>query len=449
MNGISSSPGGYAGTGSAPRTWLANISEGLAHLSAQQLILACIALTAGLQLHLVFVQAFNWDEYFFLSHVYALHDGRLETALQSFHTRLFAWLPLLGLGEVAGLRIGRLVMLGCELLTVACIVGIAKTFVSVPAALLAGLAYLSGGFVFQHGFAFRYDPLAAALLMSALYLMFARRLTVPVIVIVAGLCALSFLVTIKSIFFAPAFLGAVLWTCRNAEDRRDYLVRVSAIAVLIPAFAIPAFLLHSLAIADPATIDAPGAIGGAGATVFSKGFFPRLHFMAKQAQIAPFLTVFLCLAPIALMFGKRRISERVTLALLFSPALTFAFYWNSFPYFYAFILPPAAIAGAIVIEGLARRYRSAVVGVCLAANALGLYLVTPKEVQAVQADILTAVHTLFPEPVPYIDFNAMVPSFPKQNFFMSDWGMETYYAGDLEDFAAVFEREPVPLLIAN
>jgi hypothetical protein len=43
-----------------------------------------------------------------------------------------------------------------------------------------------------------------------------------------------------------------------------------------------------------------------------------------------------------------------------------------------------------------------------------------------QRRILVGVHAAFPYPVPYVDRNAIVASYPKVGFFMSSWGMRDY-----------------------
>src|SRR3546814_14621833 len=67
------------------------------------------------------------------------------------------------------------------------------------------LAYLTGGYVFQHGFSYRADPMAAAFLMGSLWLLLSSRLDAKAIIAAALLAALALLTTIKVVFSAPAF----------------------------------------------------------------------------------------------------------------------------------------------------------------------------------------------------------------------------------------------------
>jgi hypothetical protein len=66
-----------------------------------------------------------------------------------------------------------------------------------------------------------------------------------------------------------------------------------------------------------------------------------------------------------------------------------------------------------------------------------------------QAETVRLVHTMFPEPVPYIDRNSMISSFPKVGFFMSTWGLESYRARNRPIMADLIDRHAPPLLIAN
>jgi hypothetical protein len=72
----------------------------------------------------------------------------------------------------------------------------------------------------------------------------------------------------------------------------------------------------------------------------------------------------------------------------------------------------------------------------------------PHRPQAQRA-ALAAIHTIFPEPVHYIDGNAVVASFPWSGFFMSRWGIDNYRAAGRPVFAGIVARDQPPLLIAD
>src|SRR5678815_1248858 len=76
-----------------------------------------VLLTAGLTLMLSIYKVLltrslniNWDEFYFLSHVYALKRNELTFVLQSAYTHLFTWLTRLPGSEIDQISAGRLVM---------------------------------------------------------------------------------------------------------------------------------------------------------------------------------------------------------------------------------------------------------------------------------------------------------------------------------------------------
>jgi hypothetical protein len=136
------------------------------------------------------------------------------------------------------------------------------------------------------------------------------------------------------------------------------------------------------------------------------------------------------------MWRLDRLPETLLLAALLLPLTTLAYYRNAFPYFYLFIMPPALVVCGLRVETLLTRMKSgsSTARLLLAAVTAGVVLnfgtnfprVTEDQVTT-QRRIVDAVHEMFPEPVPYIDRNSMIASFPHVGFFMSTWGMESYH----------------------
>src|SRR3546814_4925784 len=87
----------------------------------------------------------------------------------------------------------------------------ARRFADRETALLCGLIYATGGYVFLHAFALRADMIAAALLMTALWLILCRPLRGREIALILLLVGLAFVSTIKAVLYAPAFLGVLLF----------------------------------------------------------------------------------------------------------------------------------------------------------------------------------------------------------------------------------------------
>src|SRR6185437_9996812 len=94
---------------------------------------------------------------------------------------------------------------------------LAARFAGRTTGLLCALAYLSAGFVLQHGFSFRFDPVDAALLMSA-----------RGVLLFAALGGLAAAYTIKCVLYAPAFAGLAWLRWSEAEDKQRFAMNLAA-----------------------------------------------------------------------------------------------------------------------------------------------------------------------------------------------------------------------------
>lgn len=415
-------------------------------------IIGAFAVVLLLQLELVFNRPINWDEFFHLSEAYAFEQGHLTEVLQVLYARAFFWLPMLPLGAIDQIRVARLFMLGFELFTLCAIYGMARHFSGRLLAALATLAYLTGGYVFLHGFSYRADPMAAAFLMGSLWLLLSSRLDAKAILAAALLAALALLATIKVVFYAPAFAAIAWLRWREAEQPRDMLRRLlmlAAAAGVLGLLLIGATVYSLPNIPQAADGGAVKTIANSGTMMFDEGLFPRPHYIFGAMAAAPFLAGLVFAAPMAVVQAPMSRTSRIAIASLMLPLASILLYRNAFPYFYAFILPPVMVGVAFAIGQVLDRVSVRTLLIALVANALAISFVTPRAILTTQQQVLAAVHEIFPEPVAYFDFPGMIPDFPKANFFMSTWGMRRYWVGREERFVDVMAREPVPLLILN
>lgn len=412
-------------------------------------VLAILGIILLLQLELVFNRPVNWDESFHLSLVHSLTQGRPIDILQTVHVRLMAWLPGLGLGEIAQIRVTRLFMFGCELISLAAIYGLARRFAENRIALLAPLLYLAAGNVFQHGFSYRPDPLVTALLMSALWLLAVSALRLAHLAMFAVLVGLACLVTIKTVLLAPAFAGIAWMRLSESADPRRLALRIffsllgGAMLFIGGAALFQAVTPVGELSAAKTTIKASSEI------LFAEGLFPRWHYIILAAGTAP--VFFAVLGATILLPKAQRLAQpqRIALIGLVLPLACLVFYRNAFPYFYAFILAPVAVGILPGLISLSARYSPRAIAICSLLGALVLSAVTPRAVQDDQQRVIAAVHRLFPQPVAYFDFAGMISAFPKANVFMTTWGQRRYRSGELESYAAAMQRLDVPLLLAN
>ena len=430
-------------TGSPPRAYASRTSERASLIWP----LLAIALVLALQCHLVLTRSINWDEFHFLKQVHSFARGELTSPLQTFHVRLFAWLPALDMAGVDQIRMARIFMLGCEIVTCAAIVAIARRFVSLPNAALAALAFLSVSYVFQHGWSFRTDPMATALSMSALAVLARSRLSFPSIIAIALMLGTAFMITIKIVLYAPAFAGFAWLRWTEAGRTFKSLFAIAAGPALAIGVAALLYLWHSSGLA-PSEATA-GVVERSGSTVFVAGNSPYLRFYAIAAmQSVPFVLALLLL-PFAMSRDPALTStQKLAIVGLVAMVLTPFYYLNAFPYFYAFMLAPVAAAMAVPLAAIAQRYSAALVAAVLAGWAVMLWMnEEPSELDK-QRTIQIAANQMFDAPVNYFDFPGFLPEHRKANHFMTAWGIKDYIEGRESSFTQILSEETVPLLAA-
>lgn len=385
----------------------------------------------------------NWDEFYFLSLVHAHLDGRLDRPMQTFFVHLFGWLGAVPGDEMQQIFIARLVMLALFAATAASVFRIAAALTDTRAAWVATLAFVTSGFVIGHGASFRADPIAAFLLTSALALVLTTQMRLVQIVATAVLCALAVLVTIKSVLFMPAFLGALIWRMEN----RAVFWRIIGAAVLVPAIVIPLFLWHASGIDV-----APGKELGANAQNALTTTLLGGRILPRAREILVWLPLSFGLIALAWMGLRAARNPRmlIVLLLLAAPVLSIVIYRNAFPYFFPFIVPTLAVVAAFGAARLRRTPTALFVLVLLMMLSGGAQsILSLGEDNRVQRATIAEVHRLMPTPVPYIDRNGMVSQFEKVGFFMSTWGLLNYRAAAEPVFADLIADRAPPLLIAN
>ena len=421
----------------------------LAALPAQNSIvwpITALVLVFGLQLHLVFARSINWDEFHYLALVHELAGGELDHPLQSFHTRLFAWLPMLDLPGVDQVVRGRVVMWLCEIASCASIALIARRFVTLDRALCCALAYASVIYVMQHGFAFRYDPLAAGLCMASLAILTRSRFSLWAIAGFALLMGVAFMVTIKIVLLLPAFAGIAWLRWSDSEFSRGRLAQLVAAPALAALVAGLLYVWHVSGLAQAG--DAEAILNRSGNAMFGFLLTDKLGYFAQAALGGiPFFAA-LAFTLLAVARGGRFSSaERIALAGLSAPIFWVLFYVNTYPYFYAFMLAPVAASLAGGIGPIADRYGTAMyVSLCAAIACVAWVADGPSRLDT-QRSVQSGVSEMFAEPVNYFDFPAFLPDHRKTNFFMTNWNVVDYARRGEPVFRDTLLETPVPLLL--
>ena len=419
------------------------------------ILIGALTIILALQLHLQFVQKINWDEFFYLSHIYDAQNGRLDKALQMGHVYLFGWLTHVPGGEMAQITSGRIVMWAVQLGTIILIVRTACKFMSLTAALVSALCFLGFGFIFIHGTSFRADPLAAFLMMFAVYVLAATELNFRDLASLSVALALGVFVTIKVILFAPLLAILALWRLYESETKGTLLCKFVAAALAALTLCLMALAAHRLTLQPPQIVQPSSSLSATFKTIFlSGGLFPRMALMKVGLFSGLLSSILIGLGIAAALWAASTDKRNRKIALIMLamgiPLLSFVFYRNAYPYFYAFILPSAALLAGYGVHRLNISKPILLgVGLLVSANVLWIYGTRIDETRAVQAQILAAVHKIFPEPVHYFDRNGTIASFPKAGFFMSSWGLRNYKLNGVSRFNHELSRITIPLIIDN
>lgn len=408
-----------------------------------------LGLVLALQLAMVFQRAINEDEFFHYSQVHRLAAGTLSEPLQTLYTRAFAWVVDLPGNGIDHIVIIRLFMLGCELVTLGALLGIATRFASRPAAWLAVLAYASGGYVFQHAASFRFDSPAAALLMSAALILLRARLGWAAILAIGALTGTAGVLTIKSVLYAPVFAGIAWLRWNEAGRSRAALIRLSAVGLAAAAAFAVVYALHASTLGSAANHEARAVISRAGGKMFGLGLPPYWRHHLKGMALAPIVTLLALAFPAVLRASTRPMAEKVALAGLFLPVATLAFYHNTAPYYFVYMLAPVCAALAIVIDRALLRHSPARIALVLGGLALALWAVEDRTMITRQRQLVDTAERLMPGRPAYFDSFAMLGALPKANIFMTPWGTEQYLAGAVPTMRQTLAARPVPLVVEN
>lgn len=190
-------------------------------------ILSLISVLLILKFHLIILGNVKWDEFLYLANVYSGLRGGLASALQTGYVHAFSWLPKMPGNEIDQIVAARGVMFLLQIGACGFIYAVGRKLYGSPAAAVVGVfVYLTFSYVIHHGTSFRADPIAAFLLMAALWLLVRDRGGWPDIAAAGVLTALAGIVTIKSIFYVPTLSLAVL--CLQGGVRTHGSVWVSS-----------------------------------------------------------------------------------------------------------------------------------------------------------------------------------------------------------------------------
>jgi hypothetical protein len=413
--------------------------------------LAGIAVLLVAQFSMIFTRAINWDEYSYWREVAYFADGRLDRPLQTFHVRLFE--PLAGVFATSTDHIvaARVAMFGFELVTLWLLYAIARRFADHVTALFVPLAYISAGYVLQHGFSFRVDPMATAGLLGALYFLLRRPLDWKSLAGFALCAAFAAMITIKVILYLPVFAGAAAWQLLEVRERQATFVRLVIGGLAAGGVFALLFWLHAADMAvQESAIDRSGAqFESSTGWVFFLGIPPYWPMAVKSFLLAPLLAIMVAMTPVLLRRRDIAWSQKAFFVGAWLPLLTLLFYKNTAAYYYVFLFAPLALACVPAIGAARARYGAKLLAIAFTVIALGTFAIEDRTTIDRQRQVEQNVHEVFGQSVTYFDQNFMLGDWPKANRFMTPWIMERYHRAGEATYRAAMQEQTVPLLLAN
>jgi hypothetical protein len=424
---------------------------------------ATIVILFALSLHRAFIANINWDEFYYLSQVHQYRNGLLSLPLQTLHVHLFGWLPFVSDNEVYQIFAARGFLWLMSIVSGVLIFNVARNFCSKEASLLSVLFYAGFSYVVDHGLSFRYDPICAFLFLASLYMLLCAGGSRFRIAISGFLMAVAMMVSIKSVFYFGT-IGAIFLTLFLLEPNRRVVIKNALVfAAVFSGSLLVLYQAHRYALASDTLIDPSAYVRSSGSkTLLSTPFLPRINFIINALSQNGPIWVFIFLGLAKAVYGAFKGPDRKSALILVSfaaPLLSLLFYRNAYPYFYVFLMPAVVVLGGVFADVLIASFRRSSSKVVLlvfagtvlmiSGSVLGDYIRKLPDQTAAQAQIVALVHRMFPEPVPYIDRNSMISSYPTAGFLMSTWNMESYVARNSPVMEGLIQGKQPQFLIAN
>ncbi len=437
------------------------VSAAVRHRLATMIGLGVVAALLGVKVVLAWRISVHWDEFFFLSLVHSLLRGELTHPLQTIHTHLFQWLPAIANDEVGQVIAGRLVMLACLAASAHVIWRLALRCASPAAAVMAPISYLGLTTVARHGGSFRVDTLLATLSLMVVFLMLHCGRRRGAVLLAGLLLGIAGALTVKAALLVPVLVALlVAIELATAKPWRDRLLAVARqlLAIGVPAAILAASLLalHRLSIGEGSEPITSAAIGDISKTVFvDPGLFWTYDIALAIVLSDAFQWSLLLIGAFAALQRRLPLGVAAIVALL-----PIVYYRNCFPYYYTVMLAFGVLLIPLAVDRLIDDLRSrfgrigALAGIAVLVGGVGIENGTNlrdlwSDEQSHQQQLVSAVHQIFPDPVPYIDHSGMIASFPKVNFLMSGWGVELYMRRGEAFMRALLDRHRPPLLVVN
>ena len=397
------------------------------------------------------------DEFFFLTNIHRAANNEPLGVLQTAHTHLFGWLAQIDADEITKAEVGRFIWLAFWPISLALLYRLGTRLLDPLGAMAAVAFFALFSFSVAAAAEFRIDGILLPVLLSIALLLLDPA--TPRVAAAGGLSAVAVALSIKASLWAPAFIGVLAIGLKDQRSKLKPLLAGASAATV--TFGIVMFI-HYLLIVENGT-RAPNVSprilsSTASRMMLEEGLFPKLYYLLVSIVQNPVTWMFLVIGLYLTLAGLRGQPTRKASLLLLAlslPILSVAFYANAFPYAYLILFPTACLLagrGFSSIIGDGRGLRGFVGLVCLIAAAIPMAkFIWDNRIdgQVHQKQILSVVHDLFEEPVPYIDGVGMVASFPRSIFPMSAWGFKGYKERGAPALREYIETRHPPLLVVN
>ena len=380
-----------------------------------------------LQFSLIFVKSFNWDEFLHYAMVHQLSAGTLSRPMQTLLARVLSWTPYVSGDLLNQMLAARVFLWVIYLAGLGAIYGVARHFASREDAIWGMLAYAAAGNPFAHGFAIRTDPLAMTLLMAALLLVLTQRLGAARMVAAGMLCGAASLLTVKSVFFAPCFAG-IAWFCiAKSEDRLRETMSFGLLAGAALATFVVLYLLHSSGLAPAPLHHRAGAFVPNAWQWLTQGIFNQPIYTLEAITTAPLFVIALGMVPRCVRKARTDRDTCIALVALCLPLLSILVYRNVFPYFFVFILAPAAVVLSISIGSLRARIGRPAMAAAIMAVPVVMWAVEPHDVYERQSAVINYVHGEVTRGTTSLDYSGMIADYPRViDHLVSGLGLANY-----------------------
>lgn len=424
--------------------------------------LLVIFLEIILKFILVIKHRIGWDEFYFLSILHSYKRHELTQPFQSFHVHLLGWVPGIAENEVIQIIASRCFLFLLFIASGVFLYLIAREFLNRGGALFSVFCWLSFSNIINHGASLRADSFCTFFFLLACFALLRPNWTRLWTAIAGIAMGLSVLVSIKAIIHLAslfALLGILFLSSHQKKTSLNRIILFITFLALTFGFG---FGIHRETLAPTTLMAEQDFISrtSSQAKIFDE-FFPKLGYFADTIRKNMITWWLLGVGVFYSILDLKRVDNKKALVLLpfLIPLLSLPFYRNAFPYYYFFIIAPAILFCGFLPHRILQGFQNTgskflllpLVIICLpiAGSAGFHYFKAFNKPSKPQTEILSVIHKMFPDPVPYIDGCSAVSSYPKVGFFMSNWGFENYYATGRPIFRKILQEQHPQFILAD